>query len=67
MGRWNRGKVQRNFKAALNSRAGFGERHRDRFLHEIIKDGRYGASKDSRNKASSKERAHDVSPILVTF
>jgi len=45
---------------ALESCAGFGECHRNRLLHEIIKDGRSADGNDSGNKADGNERAHCV-------
>jgi hypothetical protein len=51
----------------LESGAGFGERHRSRLLHGIINDGRGADGNDSGDKAGRNERAHCVSPILVTF
>jgi hypothetical protein len=45
---------------ALESCAGFGECHRNRLLHEIIKNSRGADGNDSGSKAGSNERAHCV-------
>ena len=53
-------KGSKEFIAALESCAGFGECHRNGLLYEIVKDGRGADGNDSGYKAGSNERAHSV-------
>jgi hypothetical protein len=56
--------------AALDPRPGFGERHRDRFLNAIIKNGGGAEGDDAGGKAGGDEHTHGASPshsIRPTF
>ena len=53
-------KGSKEFNAALESCAGFGECHRNRLLYEIVKDSRGAGGNDSGYKADGNERAHGV-------
>jgi hypothetical protein len=65
--RGNRGKVHRRDIAALGSRARLGECHRDRFLHDILKDDRGAVGNSGGYKTGGDEGTHRVSPHLCAF
>jgi hypothetical protein len=64
MCRWNRGKVQISW---LKPRAGFGERDRGRFLHEIVKNDSRSRGNNAGDKACKNELAHPVPPVSRNY
>ena len=60
MCRRNRLKVQNGVGAGLKPRAGFGERDRNRLLHEIDQNGGGSASNNAGDEACEDERAHRI-------
>lgn len=66
MCRGNGSKVQ-GTNTLLESRTRLGERHRDRFLHEIVQHDRGAEGNNGSDKACSEERAYYISPDLRTL